>query len=625
MTSRRVQWLACALGLASVGANCEQCQPVPNPRKGNLDRAADAVIVHGADGHAYAVVSNPELQHLRVFDLTTEAFVFAPNRYFPLSVDVGPDTRRLAVDDADPTRVFALDGAADEIFVVRADEGFARSGDPLPTGRAPADLAVVGSELWVTLPEESAVQILDLGGAQLARIDLDELDGVPARPGDIVIDPQDESVVVADAALPLVHVIARATKELARSLDVGGPTASLSAGVIDIGDGLAPVVLAVRSDAPIVVAIKLFRAVPEDRYAVLGSVEVPGIPLISYVPDHRTSATICCREFSDAAVAAGEATDAWGAVASADGKVTYLSLRSGAVRIFDNDLEGPATGEPLPDAWAPVAGDEDREPAASFAAGSDFGDPPFAPLIDGDERLRLTWQGSLPGLAGVRGTWTGGDSAFVADAADLAARGARAGDLAIIAIEDAGAACDDDDVTGIIDVVEGAVVTIALDEPAEEVCLVGGGVLRVSVAPADAFVVTDRDSTFLGRLAFVGPDAALPFAGGLLTVTPSAVGPPTRRGSALLVPLNPHLALIDLDLSDPPSFLASDRGGFGQGALLPVALVGGKMTIPGVELGTEVRARRMLMATASDDRFGLNTIFVCDEAETVPGLCKEFR
>ncbi len=624
------------LALASVAANCEQCSQTSNPRKGNLDRAADAVLVTDDDGHTLAVVANPELEHLRIFDLTTEAFLLAPNAFFPQSVPVGADTRRLAVADGDNRFVFALDSASDQVFVVAAAAGtFALHGEPLATGRAPGDLAaVVGDdgalELWVTLPDESAVQVLGLDGVELARLPIDVpsavLDTRAARPNDIVVDPLGESVVVADATLPFVHVFSRATRQLARSLDVGGPLGSLSVGVIDIGDGLAPVVLALRRDAPIAVAIRLFRAVPEDRYAVLGSVELPGIPLVAYVPDHRGGGalppTVCCRELSSDAVDAGQATDAWAAVASADGKITYLQVLAveGLLRIFDNDLDGPALGEPLSEAWSPAPGDEDKEPTAGLTLTSDFGDPPFVPLLDADEQLRLIWQGSPPGLDGVRGTWDG-VSAFSASGADLQARGAAIGDLAIIAIDDAPAGCSDS-VAGVIATVAAGVVDISLNNESDQPCLVAGSSLRVSVAPAAAFAVFDRDGDFLGRLQLAGQ---LDVGGALLTVAPSANGSPTERGSALFVPLNPHLAPIDLDLSDTGSFATSDPGGFGQGALLPVALIGGEMLIPGVEVGTQVAARRMVVATGANNGFGTNSLFACDEGETIAGLCEEFR
>ena len=91
----------------------------------------------------------------------------------------------------------------------------------------------------------------------------DPATGTPAEPGDVVVDAGGDTVVVADNALPVVHTIDRASIAAAAAavvdLDVGGPVSRLAVGVVDIGDGLAPVVIALRSDANIAVAIRLFR------------------------------------------------------------------------------------------------------------------------------------------------------------------------------------------------------------------------------------------------------------------------------------------------------------------------------------------------------------------------------
>ena len=92
---RVVPSVLAALGLLAVAADCQQCQTVAGARRGNVDRVADATLVTGSDGHAYLVTTNPELEHLRILDLTSERFVDSPNRFFPASVPVGPETRRI--------------------------------------------------------------------------------------------------------------------------------------------------------------------------------------------------------------------------------------------------------------------------------------------------------------------------------------------------------------------------------------------------------------------------------------------------------------------------------------------------------------------------------------------------
>jgi hypothetical protein len=643
MTSRIPLRAPLALAVLLGGAaGCQSCNTDTATRRGNLDRAADAVLVEGDNGHTFAVISNPELQHLRVLDLTTERFVDAPNRFFPASIPTGPSTRRLATAPGDDTRVYALDSSSDEVFVVRTVEDgktpFVEVQDPVPTGRAPAGLAAFRDEdgvveLWVTLPEEHAVQVLGLDGAEIARIDL----GDGARPGDVVTDPFGDSVVVADEVLDVVHVLRRATHVLDRDLDVGGPTGDLSVGVVDVGDGQAPVALALRTDANVAVALRLFRpGFREDRYAVLGSVEVPSRPMVGYVPDQREGEVVCCRALSNDAVDTGEATAAWAAVGQGDGNVVYLALAAPdgdgrVVRMIDNDLDDLAVSTDEPPVWTPVTGDEDRQPVPALAAANNFGDPPFVPLLEaedaGGERLTLTWEGVLPPLDGVLGTF-GADGSFSSGTVDLAARGARVGDIAILEGSSEPAGCDflhdapirriDDDGQTVVLLVSPEGIT---DE--DERCLLGD--IRLSLRAAEAFTVVDSAGDFLGRLAFEGPDAALALPGAVLSLTPAAAGAPRHAGSTLDVKLDLNLDVVALGLSDAVQTLGA-TGGFGSAGYLPVAIVGREMDIPGDATGTTQRARRMVIATGSiEAQTGLNVFFACDDAETVPALCTSFR
>jgi hypothetical protein len=644
--------LVLAAALLGVAADCQQCQQVSAPGRGNLDRAADAVLVRGDDGHTYVVVPNPELGHLRVLDLTAARFVEAPNRFFPLSIPAGTETRRLATAPGDDTRIYALDAGGDEVFMVRAVEDgkppwVVLGDEPVQTGRAPAAHAAfrIGGgpdepdrglvELWVTLPDEGAVQVLGIDAVtgapqgEIARIDLP----AGSHPGDIVVDPFGDAVVVGDAALPVLWVLRRETLALDRALDVGGPVSDLAVGVVDIGDGEAPVVLAARRDANVVTAVRLFRpGFREDRYAVLGSAELPSLPLVGYVPDQRESVTVCCRELSAEAVRGGEATDAWAAVATADGKVVYLALAAvegegRVVRLIDNDLEPLAPGPVEPADWIPAVGDEDRRPSASIALTGEYGDPPFVPLLDEDERLTMTWQGRLPTIDGVRGAVSDevGVVRFTA-VTNLEARGARVGDIATLVGESEPADCDrvhDAQIVAVagtvVDVVRGPA---GIDEEADLRCLIQGGQVRLRVNVSDAFVVFDADGDFLGRLGFDGEDAEIALPGAVLSLAPSSAGPPLQTGSVLRVPLDRRLGIVDLDLSDP--IRRTGGGGFATAANVPVALVGAEMDIPGRELGSTIRARRMIIATAGD-LGGINILFACDDAETIPTLCAEFR
>lgn len=658
MRQRLLSLALVGTSLLAVAADCQTCDQNLEVLRGNVDRPGDVALVTGDDGHAYAVLSNPEIGHLRVLDLTTESFVDAPNRFFPLSIPAGIETRRLAVAPGDDTRIYALDVGGDEIFMVRAvedgKEPWLRLGTPVATSRAPADLGAFRAddgtvELWVSLPDEGAVEVLGIdpatgeGTGALTRIVLPE----GSRPADVAVDPFGDAVVVGDAALPLVHVLRRETLALDRSLDVGGPVSDLAVGVVDVGDGEAPVVLASRTDANVVVAVRLFRpGFREDRYAVLGSAEVPALPVVGYVPDQRGSQTVCCRGFPDALPIGSpldatlddvfdenaDATDAWAGVATADGKVVYLALAAPAadgprlVRLIDKDPASLSVRELEGELWQPEPGDETREPTIVLTPADDFGDPPFVPLIDDGELLTLVWQGSLPPLTNIRGVLVG--DTFTASSADLEARGARPGDIATFRAADEPAGCEAPHDAPILSV-DGISVTV-LQTPEgltddDIFCIAQGGEVRMTVAPADAFVVTDVADAFLGRLAFTGQDAELPLPGAVLTLTPSAAGPPQDTGSTLLVPLDPRVGIIDLDLSDAREPLGG--GGFGAAAFIPVGIVGGEMDIPGVELGTSVRARRMVIATGSfsAQTGGANTLFACDEAETTAALCEQFR
>ncbi|HEY4223758.1 MAG TPA: hypothetical protein VGO62_20515, partial [Myxococcota bacterium] len=100
--------LLVALSLASVAADCSQCQATTQAKRGNVDRVTDAVLVFGNDTHALMITTNPEIQHLRVLDLTLGRFVDAPNAFFPASIPVGPETRRITKDPVHDDKVFAL-------------------------------------------------------------------------------------------------------------------------------------------------------------------------------------------------------------------------------------------------------------------------------------------------------------------------------------------------------------------------------------------------------------------------------------------------------------------------------------------------------------------------------------
>jgi hypothetical protein len=689
-----------AVGLASVAADCQQCQPPAAPNRGNVDRVADVILVDGADGHAYAITANPELEHLRVLDLTDGAFVTGPNRFFPLSIPTGPETRALALavvrnaDDTTSTDVrfaYALDSADDvvQVFTLPAagDDGAVVPFvvvDRVPTGRGPVDLAALGTAgvttIAVALPptatSDGALQLVDRAADGSIVDDVIVPLGPGSQPAAVVADPFGRAFVVADAALSLLHVVERdkdGRYALVRDLDVGGPTHGLGAGVVDVGDGLAPVVLALRADTAAAVAVRLFRpGFREDRFAVLGGTALPSPGVTALVVDARPGTgdaaapvTVCCRGLDDDRLAAGEATAAFAAVHQANGQLVYLQLAAAhidglalapgrrVVRLVDDDGAAPAPPEGVdvnadPTLWVPAAGGEERRPIVAFAAVDDLGTPPFVPLGEPGRILDLQWEDDLPGLLQVRGALDATTPTFVA-VVDVAARDARVGDIARLEPEPAPAGCEPATRAVIVAVV-GAAVTFAVDDTGDDpaaddpagddpatapavttttldACLRSAAAVRLTVEAQGAFVVRDARG-YVARLQPVSPGAtpspaeatALSLGGAQLSVTTPAGAP--VPGSTLLVPVDPHLQTLGLDLSTP-----SARGGFGDAGLVPTGLAGATITIPDAasdDVAAVLEARRMVITTAGDIG-GLPLVLTCDEAETSTLRVESFR
>ncbi|MBM4281037.1 MAG: hypothetical protein FJ137_09845 [Deltaproteobacteria bacterium] len=689
--TRAGQLAVVTLGLSAVAADCQQCQPPPPPSRGNLDRVADVVLVDALDGHGYAIAANPELEHLRVLDLTDGRFVVGPNRFFPLSVPTGPSTRQLATavvveDDgvahAEPRRVFALDTALNVVQVVNVvddDAGVVPFSVAalLPTGRAPVDVAALvhGDVTTVAVAVPGAT---DADGGQLelstllagAPVDGDAPVVIPlpagSHPTAVVADPLGRAFVVADGLLPQLHVVERADNggfALVRSLDLGAPTSALSAGVVDIGDGLAPVVVALGANRPAIFVARLFRpGFREDRYAVLGGAALPALGLTAAVADARpgeqpagsTGPTVCCRGLSADRVAAGEATAAFAAVHQADGALVYVQLAAArvddlvlppgrwVVRLVDDDAAGPQAPDDVdlnadPDLWVPAEGGEALRPVVALATVDNFGSPPVVALLPAGAALTLTWEGDLPGLTSLRGAVAAGSGTFNA-LVDVGARDGRAGDVARLAPSAPLSGCDDSHRARIL-AVDGATVAVAVEgdgtgaEPALSAvvvtsCLQGAGDVRLSVEAQGAFVVTGLADVAARLLPVdegepdVAAGTALPLPGAQLTVTTPAGRP--RPGSALRVPLDPHVTTLGLDLS-----AAGIAGGFGQAGLLPTGLAIGTIAISDAssdDTDAVIDARRMVLSTASTDTSsGLPLLFTGDEAETSTGRIETFR
>ena len=641
-------------------ASCSQCQTGVDST-GNLDRVNDVVVIQAPDGVSYAVTANPELQHLRTVDLTVGRFLQSPNRFFPLSSESAAWELAVAVDvdrtAQDTTRIFGLDSVGDTVDVIHTSDSV---DDDKPftilarfeTGRAPGDLAALRfgdrTVVAITLPDAGVVELHAVDDAHTATLFATVVLPVGARPERIVADPLGNAFVVGDAGVGVVYAIepdddAGNSFSLARTVDVGGPVGALAAGVVDVGDGLAPVVLALRTDRAAAMLVRLFRAgYPEDRYAMLGGTELPRLGVTAYVPDVRPTdapVTVCCTGLDAASVAAGEATADFGAVTIADGTVLYLQLAAAridnlvltsprrAVRLVDDDpapagpavitdAEGVVTGtidvNVLPDLWVPARGGDNRRPTVTFSAVDTFGSPPFVTLLPAASSLLLVYDGGADAdLGGARGlTGSFSNSSFVTEI-DLVARDVRVGDIARLQPFNADTSCAES-FRGRIIAVNANTVDIATDVGTDPVlssvdiadCL-GDDDVRLFVEVGDGFAVT-RNGDFVQRLAFGDP---LVLPGVHMTVTSSPAGAPLS-GSRLAIPLDSRVTTMGIDLVDTGGVLA----------MVPTAIAGGTVIIPDArsdDATATTAARRMVMtAAAADTRVSVPALFTADEAET---------
>ncbi len=641
--------------------SCSQCQTGVDST-GNLDRVNDVVVVQAPDGVSYAVTANPDLLHLRMLDLTAGRFLQSPNRFFPLSTPSAAWELAVAVDvettAEDGSRIFGLDSATDTIDVVHTSDS---ADDEAPftvlssfaTGSAPGDLAALRfantTVIAVTLPDAGAVEFHAVDDAHAATLLTTIVLPAGAHPERIVADPLGRAFIVSDAVVGVLYAIEPANDGsavgLVRTVDVGGPVGHLAAGVVDVGDGIAPVVLALRTDIAAAMVVRLFRpGFPEDRYALLGGAELPRLGVQAYVPDVRPTAaplTVCCT----ALVNQTEPTSNFAAVTIADGTLLYLQLAAErvdglvlggsrrAVRLVDDDsapagptpvrdIDGNVTGvvdvNAVADLWVPASGGDDRRPTATFTAVDTFGSPPFVPLWFAASSLLLVYDGGanseLGSAVGLLGTFS--DDTFVSDLVsddDLVVRDVRVGDIARLQPHDGPAGCNSayrarivavDGLSVVVATDGGGASDLVLNSDDVAACLSRSNDVRLTVEVGNAFAVS-HDGRFLQRLAF-GDPVVMP--GVHLTMTASAAGPPLS-GSRLAIPLDPRVTTRGLNLITTGGVLA----------MVPTGLTGGTVVIPDAssdDTTDTIAARRMVMtAGAADTRISVPALFTFDEAE----------
>lgn len=596
---------------------------VNDPATGNIDRLADAVFVQPdstrVPRQSYVFVSNPDLEVVRVFDAYEHRFVRAPNVYFPLSLPVGPSTRRLAVAPADHTRVFALDGVEDRVYVMRAtdDGGTALTvvNDVIVgTRRAPADIAAStiegGVRLYVSIPDDGLVQVLDVlhdadGATEVALIDL----GDDARPGELDVDPTEDALLIGDAVHDRLTVVRLEDLEVDRVLDVGGAVTHISTGLVDPGDGLAPMALVGLRGESAVTAVRLFRPTHrEERYAVLGTVELAAPVAAAYLPKQEdtdlTERTVCCVGLNRLS----EATYGWATVLTTTGDMYYLRLDGetsddddnarGVARLVDNDETDPSVTDPT---WSPAADDPIDTPVVTATS---VGFEGYAALSS-PGALTLTWEGQLPFGAHA--------SASLDDADDLVVFSrsigeATVGDVVVFDVDGREGPCPDTLERTIVDAVDTRTFDVGAFSDDERSCLTFGGNLTASVRAPNAWVANSTVHGHVGRLARAGEGGDLDdelLLDGFVVQVASDV---PHRDSTLSMSFAQNISAVGMLLSRQPT--SNDPTGFGIGALYPSAMVGGEVSVPTDSDVVNYHTRRIYMVT------GTGSLLTFNETET---------
>jgi hypothetical protein len=618
--------------LSGVAANCQQCAQVVAPQRGNIDRVADVVLVNGPSSESpqqtYALMSNPELGFVRVLNLTTGQFVLAPNQYFPLSLPVGAHTTAMATPlDVSVTPavvrdqlVFALDGVDNRIHVVCTPNTDCAGFDIRARVDAPPQAADIAA---VTLSDDETMVVLSLpttgqvafasyahGTGELARWSFVDLEG--AQPTALVLDPLGESLLVADANAPVVHVLQVSSTGVERVdvLDVLSPIHAFAAGVVSLEDGEAPVVLALGAAPSSVSLLRLYRpGFREDRYAVLGVLELALVPEAGFVPDQRADgqAVVCCRGLSSDAAAAGEGSAAWGSVWLSDGNLLHVRLQTSGVRLFDDDIDPIAIPEGADwnndeRLWQSPEGVVSPRPSVQLV---DWEQTPLVRTrVQSLSTLRLEYEAILPALNDV-GVELNSATREVRSAAWRLSQ-AQVGDEVSLA--------DDDGCTTITTIA-------ALDDAGATLDAVDGSctgvrVVRMRVRSKARFVVSNEEH-FLGVVGDANAGApALPVAERALEVRFDETAP--VRGSTLSLPVDVNFVPFGLRLGD------RTFNSYGQAALVPTAIAGGVMTVPGANRVPTLTRRVVLVGSGGDD-LTRSLVLTFDEAETDIGRVDDIR
>ena len=485
------------------------CDDTTSSGDGKVDHPA-GVQTFSSGEQNYALVPMPQIGHVRVFDMSAEDFVPAPNVYFPLSIPVGPYSQKLVVD-AEQKVGLVLDAADGALRALRLGpaseaESFKVLGQPEPAGLSPAGIAIDskadGLRYFVS-SAHSAQLVAFISDSEFSSPVVDKVWNLSGQPGDVVFAPLANKIIVADnsaARLWIINndddtVLEFALEEVARKLVFG--QVSLVA-----GQPAQELILALPARGTQMTLIDPASS------SLLASIESASFP---------QDALLLNAEAADDVKCSGLGLDgpcAYAAILTLNGTLQYLDLQAQnsqgqwTPRFVDSDSAEPTFMDldENPQLYDPNSDDADaqaRRPLIGFSVVEDFGQPAHVYQRASGDYL-FTYQGLLPALRDRQGQLNLADSSFVdQDEADLdfANLDVQAGDLLEIPAQQA---CPEMHRYVISDVAPGVLTLAGVDSAAD--CMASSAGVRYRLRAGESFTVASQREEdvqgLLGRVAF---------------------------------------------------------------------------------------------------------------------------
>lgn len=580
--------LLAALCACDTGAFCAQDTPQPS---GNLDELADALLItpptSSGPRHSYVVLANPEVESLRIYDTFDGSFLSGPNVYFPLSMRTGPSTRTLASTPEDGTRFFALDSSLGTISMARTiAEGEASAWTwvrDIATDAAPSSLAVqkLGEtfRLYVALPQAGTIQVLEVDAegenrSEIARITL--ADG--ASPHALRLEPSGRTLVVADAALAQVYFVDTTSWEYS-TLALPAAANDVSTGRLALDDNLISIALILLREGNRVVALRMdFDDDNVMQVTSLGIVRLPALPATAFVPDlalNQSNPPVCCDDLPEHLSPSSNIAT----IATVEGDLFYAQIDN-EFSLLDAEESAPA---PLvnpndEEIFTTPVGGEALRPALGIELSETEEDETGIPLGASSWTFTLEYEAPLSQLAGIRAEPSEGMVRVPGFSSSLFGLGLREGDL-IEVQPDAQSGCTET-LQGFVSSLEDDAFVLAELATEDDSCITNSENLLLWAFATESWVLSSSESGYLGRAFMPNPEGGatlLQGEGFSFTMEQSAAGPPLPR-SRFEIPMSTNFAPVGLELSRTPS-PALGLFGFGAGARVPTALVGGEIQI----------------------------------------------